>query len=364
MKKALLFFTLIITVIITASCSGGNTTDVPDGMKIIDDCKEGGYIFYAPEGWTAVNSDGISAANVLRASMTFTEADLPSKAVSEYFDEDIKRLPKEIKDTLIVTHRDEECIFGNANGKSYKYIYNYEYEGERHTTMQILINHDSRFFIFTYTAYGDPSDENSEYCYYLDMVSQTIDNFKFTSQGEKSPSPSYGTDSEGFKLVSDRALSGFDLYVPKEYDTVYSNAYVKVKISDTANISLTKATETGIGILDYLRVRKSELKKFTDDITDIKIGVARAIDTTSSAFDAWELDVLPEYDEELVFGNLSPEAIVSYEYKYTYNGNVYHVYQLMGVDSFNGYVFTYTAFEEEYPLHLDEIKTILEKVNF
>ena len=363
MKKLLLLLSLLAVVVFASSCSGDGV-DVPDGMQIIDNSKTGGYIFFAPSGWTAVNSDGVSAARTVGASMTFTEAKVPFGTKAEYFNSDLEKLPKEIKDTMSISVRDEECIFGNADEKCYKYIYTYEYEGKKHTTMQILVSHDFRFFIFTYTASGDASDENSEYMYYLDMVSQTIDNFKFTSKSADAPAISYGTDVDGFNLVSDRSLSGFDLYVPKEYTPVYSGAYVKVKIGGAANISLIEATETGIGILDYLRVRKYELERFATDITDIKIGVAKEIDTASPVFEAWDLDVLPEYDDELVFGNLSPESIVSYEYKYTYNGTVYHVYQLMGVNNFNGYVFTYTAFEEEYSLHLDEIKTILEKVKF
>lgn len=363
MKKLFMLLALLTVMIFASSCSGDGV-EVPDGMQVIENSTTGGYIFFAPSGWTAVNSDGVSAARTVGASMTFTEAAVPHATKAEYFNTDLENLPSEIKDTISVSVRDEECIFGNADEKCYKYIYSYEYKGEKHTTMQILVSHDFRFFIFTYTARGDASDENSEYMYYLNMVGQTIDNFRFTSPSGTLPTISYGVDPDGFNLVSDRSVSGFDLYVPKEYTPVYSGAYVKVRLGGAANISLIKATETGIGILDYLRVRKSELERFATDITDIKIGVAKAIDTTSSAFEAWELDVLPEYDEDLVFGNLSPEAIVSYEYKYTYNGSVYHVYQLMGVDSFNGYVFTYTAFEEEYPLHLDEIKTILEKVKF
>jgi hypothetical protein len=46
------------------------------------------------------------------------------------------------------------------------------------------------------------------------------------------------------------------------------------------------------------------------------------------------------------------------------NGEAYHVYQLMGVDSRNGYVFTYTATEAEYEKNIDEVKKIIKKVRF
>jgi hypothetical protein len=66
------------------------------------------------------------------------------------------------------------------------------------------------------------------------------------------------------------------------------------------------------------------------------------------------------------FGNA--KAGYAYEYKYTYNGSTYHVYQVLVIDGFgifyDGYVFTYTAKEANYPLHTDEINSIIQKVEF
>ena len=56
---------------------------------------------------------------------------------------------------------------------------------------------------------------------------------------------------------------------------------------------------------------------------------------------------------------------LAYEYTYRLDGVTYHVYQVLIVESaINGYVFTYTALESEYAEHIDEIKTILGKVDF
>ena len=117
-------------------------------------------------------------------------------------------------------------------------------------------------------------------------------------------------------------------------------------------------------MLTYLENRRAELGSIVSDITDIKVGVPKAVDTDSDFFKDWSLGVLPELDESIVLGNLERASTVSYEYTYVFAGKTYHVYQVLGVDGYNGYVFTYTALESEYAEHIDEIKTILGKVDF
>ena len=55
---------------------------------------------------------------------------------------------------------------------------------------------------------------------------------------------------------------------------------------------------------------------------------------------------------------------VSYEYTYVHNGITYHVYQVLAITTFNGYVFTYTAADENYGSHTEEIRKISEKISF
>ena len=66
------------------------------------------------------------------------------------------------------------------------------------------------------------------------------------------------------------------------------------------------------------------------------------------------------------FGNA--DAANAYEYTFTYNGSEYHVYQVIAVEgwtlSYRGYVFTYTAKEANYSLHIDDVMKTIEKVDF
>ena len=52
------------------------------------------------------------------------------------------------------------------------------------------------------------------------------------------------------------------------------------------------------------------------------------------------------------------------KYTFEYNGDVYHVYQVLAITTFNGYVFTYTAKEEKFASHFDTVKKIMDKVTY
>lgn len=366
MRKFIALMVATVICIMSLSACNNKKDDIPDGLQIGYESRDDGYIFYVPENWAVVNGGDVAGAKVSvinNTSVTFTKADMPNEEIPLYFESSLNDFPTVIKDTMNILLRDKECTFGNSGGKAYKYIYTYKYENRDYACMQILLTNNDCFYIFTYTSHGDPDDSGSAYSQYLSSVQLAIDNFKFTEAGEKAQA-SYEKDADGYNMVSDPTLAGFSLYLPEEYEVIYSSGFVKATINDSANILLSKATQTGVGIMDYLKIRKDDISKFATDFTDVRITLATDVNTESEVYKNWSFDVMPEKDENLCFGNLEKNSILSYEYKYTFNGEVYHVYQVMGVDRYNGYVFTYTALEGEYENHIEKIKNILKKVNF
>lgn len=365
MRKILaLFLIFMIGASALFSCQDSGEK-APEGLQIAKISSEGGYKFYAPEGWSVVSTDDIAAAKVSpinNTSITFVEAAVPVGSIPEYFEESLAEFPDSIKNTMTITLRDERCSFGNANGEAYKYIYTYRYDEHEFACMQILLSHDDRFFIFTYTSYGDVNDALSQYSMYLEKVQLSIDAFTFTERAA-SEAPTYEKDADGYNLVSVRELSGFDLYLPEDYDVVYSSGYVKAKISGGASLSLSKAMQTGVGIADYLKIRRGDMQNFVSDFCDVRIAFSSEFNNDGEAFKDWPFDVAAENDKTIVLGDATGGRAV-WEYTYTFNGRAYHVYQVMGVTERSGYVFTYTALEEEYSVHIEEIKTILTKVKF
>lgn len=367
MRKTLILMLVIAAMTLSLFGCTNEADEAPDGLQVCINNESEGFVFYAPENWAIINSGDVWAAKVSAVnstSISFVEAEMPIGTIPEYFEKSLGDFTDNIKNTLNVTLRDSACTFGNANGEAYKYIYTYKYQEYDVVCMQILLTHGESFYIFTYTSFGDPADESSTYRQYLDAVQLAIDNFRFIEKSEVGEETMYEKDADGYNMVSNETLAGFSLYLPDYYKVVYSSGFVKAKISEGANLSLSKATQTGVGIIDYLKLRKDELSDFATDFTDVKIEIATEIDPDGEIYKNWKFDVLPEKNEGLTFGDLEKNRIILYEYKYTFNGKVYCVYQMMGVDNLNGYVFTYTALEEEYNEHIDEIKIILEKVRF
>ena len=200
-----------------------------------------------------------------------------------------------------------------------------------------------------------------------------IDAFKFTEKAaESSREETEILDSDGYILVSDKDLCGFEFYLPKECEVISSSIAVNAKFSDKANINITKAASTGVGILDYLKTRKTQLEALFGDVTDISLELEKLPTLTETNKDIFkDFDVEPTANPDIKFGDLGKSQTIVYEYSYVHLGVTYRVYQILGVKpgflgifGGAGYVLTYTATVDEYENHIDTVKTILNKVTF
>lgn len=353
-----------------------NKEEVPEGLQVVAISEEEGFKFYGPDGWIIVNDVFNADYKVYatkrtgksKTSITFVQAPMPEKAIAEYFSDSINSPVSGIAFTVV--KEPTKTTFGNAD-EAYNCIYTYKYSeydsAERKsvekdmTCLQYFIKHGGKFYIYTYTAYGTPTDEAGEYQTYLSLVNTSVESFLFTEKTEAAKEPTYETDSDGYMAVSDKGKCGYVLYLPADYTVVGNDGDVEAKISDSAALSITKASSTGVNVLTYFEMRRNDLAAIASDVKDIKITVKADYDEENDFFDDWDM-VMPTVDSSIKFGDLS--NIASFEYTYVYGGVTYHVYQMVGVDFRNGFVLTYTATEEEYEKHLDEIKIILEKVKF
>jgi hypothetical protein len=347
MKKlltALLTLVMIINLLAMTSCSGAD--GAPDGMELVKGGESDGYYFYGPEEWVIANLGDIGctyASKIDTSSMSFAQSEKPTTTIEEYFESEKAKLPYEIE----VSVNGESCNFGNADSIATKYVYTYTYKEISFTTMQIFVTHSERFYIFTYTASNiDYRDEKTYYEYYLDKVSATIDAFKFTAKTEKeNKDPEYVRDHEGYILVSDKTLSGFDMYVPDSYKVDYSTGIVSVSNQEGASISMTQLTYTGVTFLDYWQARIDSINAFAN-------GTCKGVRPLDK--DGIEDVSLP-----------GTNRAKAYEYTYTLDGKDYHVYQVIIIQSgVNGYVFTYTAEEQFYEKYLAEATLVLKKIEY
>ena len=347
MKKLCALFIAVLSLLVLASCT---SSDLPEGMQLVYGSDADGYYFYAPEEWTVSNVGEIKSAYASRidtTSISFAEVKVEEKDgvsasdyfFNSYFDDTASELPDDAEITL----RNKAETFGKEGYKADKaarYAYNYEYAGHKFGFIQILMEKSGRFYIFTYCAVMEERNNGTTYFdFYQEKLLSVIENFKFViPSGEKAPAPEYQKDSDGYILISDKALAGFMLYVPDTFTPDYSSAIVSASHQDGSNVTLTQATATGVSVGQYWEMRKSELEAIVSDLT-----------------------VVME-DDSADIGNA--RNAISREYTYVYNGKTYHVYQVFCVTFTKGFTFTYTASEENYETHIEEIEKILEKVVF
>ena len=371
MKRILTFFALIfITATLFVSC--GETPDAPEGMQVVYESAADGYVFYGPEGWIISNRGGIAASYVSginNTSISFAKTTLPEGVTAKGYFDSVK---DEFAYDITLTKSGERCNFGKDNSTvGYKYIYTFKLPGRDtqdsdgdgnvneevpldYTAMQIIVSHEESVYIFTYTALGTPDDEASNYRVYLEGAQAAIDNFKFT---EAAPSgdttPDYPKDEDGYNMVSDKSVSGFELYLPDTFTVVDNSALVSATLSVGSAVSLSRATEVGVTIDKYWEAREAELSKFVTNLTVIVKNKTNVKNEETGV-----------YSDDIVFGNLELNRVAMYEYTYEFTGVKYHVYQLLGWTATDGYVFTYTAKDGDFSTHFDEIMTVIEKVRF
>ena len=355
MKRILsLMLTLMMIFSVFSLTSCNKESDVPEGMQLVLGGEEYGYYFYGPEEWVVANHGSVActyASAVDLSSITFTEAQLPKVSIKDYFDDEKDKFPYEIT----VSVDGEDCTFGDAPKLAKKYVYTYTYKNVSYTCMQIFITHSDRFYIFTYTANNtDRTPEDTYYEYYLEKVGAVIENFKFTNKSNTpGATPSYKKDADGYILVSEKVLSGFNMYVPESYKVDYSSGLVSVSHPDGTNITLSETTYPATTQDEYWANRRESLIAVVDKVINPESG------ESESSFS----EIKAPYKLEVT----GADAAVAYEYSYTLDGTEYRVYQVLmrhGTIGGHVYVFTYTAPVTSYESHLDEMNSILNKIEF
>ena len=364
MKKIICAALTVLMLFTFVGCS--DKSDIPDGMQLISGSDALGYYFYAPEEWQSANLDGIAAtyiSAVNTTSVTFTEIDTSSFVMSDesmseteyfltkYFDDTNGEFPA---DTVYGEKNGEKRLFGAQDYRADEaviYTYTYKYNGVTYGFMQYFAVHNGECYILTYSAIYEVIEgyEKSRYEEYLEKLTSIVENFRFVDKkGETEKPESY--PAEEYRLVTDSKICGFEFYAPGSFVLDYTSAIVSVTAADGSNVNMTESMGTGVSTKDYFEDRKKELGAIVTDLTVIKDG------------EATKLGNVPEVE------NTMTNFAFAYEYTYVFGGETYHVYQILAAEgsllNADGYVFTYTAKEENYAKHLSEVMTMIEKVVF
>ena len=400
MKKILsATLALIMLMLSLVSCGESSEYEIPEGLQLVRESKEDGYVFFGPDGWQIANQGDLAATFISsfnQTSITFAKVggfdEVIDNSLLQYKDDGttldyqktLDAYMNSISDTLGYTITPATLTGtvtnfgaqGSRADKAYQYTYKFKANGTEFSCRQILALRADELFVFTYTAPTKGNDGTTPYSSYMDKVNLTISSFMFTKKSAETaaPAPEYEKDADGYLLVSDGSLSDFKLYLPADYEVVDNSGLVSAKITDKANITIFKATDTGIGALDYLLRRRAATFEIADEgsFKDIEIQLAKQIENAENYYKEYKWDekcpIRPKYNQNLTFGNAASSQVVSYQYSYSHGGNDYVCYMIFGVSpgifARSGFVFTYTAIADEYELHWAQIQKILSKVEF
>lgn len=368
---ALLLAIATLTVCILGLASCGEESEVPEYMKEARGGEDVGYHFYVPEGWITANYGDIACAYVSSRGMisvSFTEGTMPAgyvkstdpKVVPDYIktyvSEDVKKLAAAgvgIGDDGSVESKvklsdGERCDFGNAE-EAYAFVLEYTYNNVPVKQLQIFSIYGGRFGIFTYTSYDSKYNDETTYYdrYYSDNGSalgaqSVIKNFRYIDK----TSASVPAVTDGYTLISDKTVSGFELSVPEGFTVDSAAGAVSATRADGTNITVSKAT-VNVGIMtkedaatdtttkDYWRMRVESLEQ----MIDYRVGDDGKLTST--------LNIISERDRMTV----GSDAACYFEFTYEMSGEIYHVYMVYirhaVLLSATDYVYTYTLKSSE-----------------
>ena len=362
MKRAIsliLSLVFIFSALTVLTACSGSSADVPEGMQLVRGGEDIGYYMYAPEEWIVANQEelGIACTYVSKVnptSVTLVEASFTEAGINDYVAAELEKFPEELNMKVKLALKADSL--GNAT-KAWKTAYTYDYNytfGEEDRTityqvMQIFAIYGSRSYILTYTAStGTYDGDVSYYDKFLEKAQEVIKNIKFTEiKPQASTEPvSYPKDTDGYSLVSDRSLAGFDLYIPDSYKLDFASSIVSATNASGCNINVSEATGNIGSAEDYWKNRFNTLEALGASVKLIDT------DKESIAEAATVADI---------GGGLKA---ITLKYSFTLAGRTQLVYQAIVIRTFAVYVFTYTAEEAHFEANLPEAQTILNKIEF
>ena len=356
MKKIIsmaLCLVIIASALLTlSSCKKGD--GAPEGMQLVMGSDAIGFYFYGPEGWEIANRNNIACtyatkANTDRTSFTLVESEAPQvieldgvrnrKAETEgYFESYKESYPAPVTVTSPIT----KATFGNATD-AYSVVLSYTYAEYSIKCMQIFAYFGESFYIFTFTSFGAQRSEGETYYdYHLrENATKVINSVKFVDKNGETPKPTvFETDADGYKLISDKAISGFKLYVPSGYTPDFASGMAIAYDGEGRSINAAEPTYAYSGFDEYWEARKLDLGNLVSNLT------------------------FKDEDIKVVVQHPDARGAASYEYSYEYCGAKYRVYQVIMVSLTRSFIFTYTAEESVFESGLAEAKAAFLKFRF
>lgn len=332
LKKITAALLAVLMCFIAVGC-GKNADDAPDGMQL-SSLEGEPFKLFVPDSWTVNTSSGISCAHnsAIDKSMVSARYFTPASE-STTLDEYIAQLSLDYAQTLELFNlvSNAPSVLGGNDAKML--IFTAKHEGRDYTFRQIITRHGGDFVLLTFYCPTELYEDNSSQ--FDSIASAFVLCEKNTDVGDcvtdkKTP--------DGMKIASADNLE-YRLYVPMSWicdsESARSEAYYPE--SGRPNISVTSySPDNDMTAQQYFEACEKQYK-----------------------------ETLPQYallgTAERTVAN---KSAISYTYKATYGTTNVKIMQTVLVYSGLVYSITYTALEDSFDAHMEDVNTILDSFIF
>ena len=311
-------------------------SEVPDGYQYAT-CNGEYFRLFVPTQWAVRTDNGVSGATIGNGTVTMEQIDFVSAGGEAVLDDFRNAHLKDV--SALANYASEKDLKTTLCGHAaYDMTYKATVGGVDYRFRQLLTKVSGRFYLFTYSARSDVFDA------YLDAVDGMLENLEFYSTpyngAETRETKADAEAPEGMTLVSNDEVA-FRFYAPTHWtsDLNNGNCLVYVSDADRSNVSVLPYTpeSDGVSVGDYWKVTAEQ---YESTLTDFAL--------------------CGEPEASTLGGR---DAMV-YTYTYSMGGVTYKVRQVIAVYSAAIYNLTYTATEERYDLHAEDVLAMQEAFEF
>lgn len=324
---------LMLAILLCLTFVGCSNDGAPDGM--FSATVEGEpFILYVPDKWTSNTASGISSAfysatDKIGVSARYYTPENPQMTLEEYVTLCIENYFSTLE--LFTLTENKAAVLGGADAK--ELVYTAEYDSQEYTFRQMLVKYLGDFVVLTFYA---PTDMYSDNTAYFDSIAdefvlceKTVDTGDCVTD-KKTP--------EGMKIASSDVVE-YRLYVPNTWvcssESGTSEAYYPESGKPNVTVSSYSPDET-MTAQEYFAECEKQYKDTFSDYTLI----------SSETREVGGRDA------------------VSYTYGATVGDVRVRIMQTVFVYSDLVYSFTYTALEDSFDAHLDDVDAMLDAFIF
>ena len=346
----------VCAMVSLVSCAD-TSEEVPVGMQIAS-CAGADYRLYVPTSWVVNTAYGISGAyrNLAQQSTvsvnTYPLSDYAERMQDSgvNMEESGERIAWFWSDQCLapvtaralngtVTTVDEECIATSLDGANAKqYRYSALVNGTTLQFLQVVAEREEKFYVFTFTA------TEEMFSFYRTEADQMLEAFIFADPYEPLhdvKTPAGDEDApEGMKSAAGDDVA-YRFYVPENWTIHYDQSIYSAVAEDKTSVSVVPympATDS-MKVSEYFEMSRVMMEKMAEN-------------------DGYRL--ISDIEKVDLGGR---EATV-YEFVFRVGGVDYHYRQYIAAYKSMIYCMTYTATEETFDLHLNELEAMVSAFQF